>query len=80
MLASYLCGGTGKKSKLIYHQDFDHLFFLIKIIFRLIKLTSPKLNYVILLGSTSAFLSIILYSYPSTKADVLKFICPVRFY
>ena len=45
----------------------------------LIKLTSPKLNFFLIVGALSVFLSVILYSYPSTDRHAFDVICPVSF-
>lgn len=52
-----------------------YLFFLFHQ--RLIKLTSPNLNYLLLLGAAFVFLSIILYGIPSTDRHVFDVLCPV---
>ena len=47
---------------------------------RIVKLTSPNLNYIIMFGVTCMYLSVILYSIPGFTQDLVAPLCEVSFY
>ena len=54
------------------------LYYEIIIVFRIVKLTSPNLNYLIVVGVVFLSLSMIGYSYPFSSELALRIACPVR--
>lgn len=51
---------------------------IITIVSRIVKLTSPNLNYLIVIGVVFLSLSMIGYSYPFSSELALRIACPVR--
>ena len=49
------------------------------LIYRLVKLSSPRLNYIIILGSVLLYLSVFFYSYTADMQEIQTTFCNVRF-
>ena len=47
---------------------------------RIVRLTSPKLNYVVVVALLFSCLAGILYPFPTNNLATLKVLCPVRVY
>ena len=55
-----------------------HLFISVK--YRAIKLSSPNLNYLIILGATILYICVFFYSYSSSNATIQTIFCNVSHY
>ena len=46
--------------------------------YRIIRLTSPNLNYIIISGAILLYVSVILFVFPTTDKSLATFVCQVR--
>ena len=47
-------------------------------LYRLVRLTSPRLNYISIVGATVMYVSVLLYSIPSFSAVAAEVLCEVH--